>query len=324
MYSTHRAGHWWGDDWALYIRQAKGLLDGHPNRVLTAERVHRRRERRAGVQPAAVPVGLPADPRPVRRRGRRQPRQVDDRAGAVRLPVRLLLVLASPGGASDCVAGVDRGGGGDDHAAAAELDRADPVGVAVPGGGRRRPRVPRSASPRRARSSTIAAACVPLGRSSASAAAAAFTVRREGLAMVGAIGAAQLAAMIAQRAYPWRLDLRAPRPARARLALPARHLPRRRRPAAGDAAEHGRAEVRRHERHQRLEAARAARAQPGPGLRASSGRGTRTRWCSARRALGWIAVALLPRCSPWRGSCWRSCGTAPATCTSRRTRSARS
>ena len=34
MYSTHRAGHWWGDDWALYIRQAKGLLDGHPNRVL--------------------------------------------------------------------------------------------------------------------------------------------------------------------------------------------------------------------------------------------------------------------------------------------------
>ena len=35
MYSTHRAGHWWGDDWALYIRQAKGLLDGHPNRVLT-------------------------------------------------------------------------------------------------------------------------------------------------------------------------------------------------------------------------------------------------------------------------------------------------
>ena len=26
MYSTHRAGHWWGDDWALYIRQAKGLL----------------------------------------------------------------------------------------------------------------------------------------------------------------------------------------------------------------------------------------------------------------------------------------------------------
>ena len=35
MYSTHRSGHWWGDDWALYIRQAKGLLDGHPNRVLT-------------------------------------------------------------------------------------------------------------------------------------------------------------------------------------------------------------------------------------------------------------------------------------------------
>ena len=41
------------------------------------------------------------------------------------------------------------------------------------------------------------------------ASAAAFTVRREGLAMVGAIVAAQLAAMIAQRAYPWHLNLRA-------------------------------------------------------------------------------------------------------------------
>src|SRR4029077_18656867 len=38
------------------------------------------------------------------------------------------------------------------------------------------------------------------------AAAAAFTVRREGLAMVGAIAAAQLAAIIAQGMYPWRLD----------------------------------------------------------------------------------------------------------------------
>ena len=35
MYATRRSGHWWGDDWALYLRQAKGLLDGHPNRVLT-------------------------------------------------------------------------------------------------------------------------------------------------------------------------------------------------------------------------------------------------------------------------------------------------
>jgi hypothetical protein len=35
MYATRRDGHWWGDDWALYLRQAEGLLHGHPNRVLT-------------------------------------------------------------------------------------------------------------------------------------------------------------------------------------------------------------------------------------------------------------------------------------------------
>jgi hypothetical protein len=52
------------------------------------------------------------------------------------------------------------------------------------------------------------------------AAAAAFTVRREGLAMVGAIGAAQLAAMIDQRAYPWRLAGRPLGQLAARLALP--------------------------------------------------------------------------------------------------------
>jgi hypothetical protein len=34
MYATHRSGHWWGDDWALYLRQAEGLWHGHPNRVL--------------------------------------------------------------------------------------------------------------------------------------------------------------------------------------------------------------------------------------------------------------------------------------------------
>ncbi len=51
-------------------------------------------------------------------------------------------------------------------------------------------------------------------------AAAAFTVRREGLAMVGAIAAAQLAAIIAQRTYPWRLDRRSTGHLVGRLALP--------------------------------------------------------------------------------------------------------
>lgn len=34
MLATHRAGHWWGDDWALYLRQADGLVSGRPGRVL--------------------------------------------------------------------------------------------------------------------------------------------------------------------------------------------------------------------------------------------------------------------------------------------------
>ena len=33
MVMTHRHGHWWGDDWALYVRQAQGLVDGNAEQV---------------------------------------------------------------------------------------------------------------------------------------------------------------------------------------------------------------------------------------------------------------------------------------------------
>jgi hypothetical protein len=33
MFATHRHGHWWGDDWALYVRQAKGLVEGNADQV---------------------------------------------------------------------------------------------------------------------------------------------------------------------------------------------------------------------------------------------------------------------------------------------------
>ncbi|HUF99752.1 MAG TPA: hypothetical protein VMM60_16620 [Ilumatobacter sp.] len=33
MFAVQHRGHWWGDDWALYIRQAEGLLDGNPGKV---------------------------------------------------------------------------------------------------------------------------------------------------------------------------------------------------------------------------------------------------------------------------------------------------
>jgi hypothetical protein len=33
MFAAQHEGHWWGDDWALYIRQAEGLVNGNAGRV---------------------------------------------------------------------------------------------------------------------------------------------------------------------------------------------------------------------------------------------------------------------------------------------------
>ena len=135
----------------------------------------------------------------------------------------------------------------------------------------------------RARSSTPAAACC---RSSlvGLAAAAAFTVRREGLAMVGAdrrrpAGGDHRPARLPVAARPGGRSAGSS----ARLALPHATFLADGRPAAGDAAEHGRAQVRRHQRHQRVEAPRAAGAQPGPGVGPAAAVGPATRWCSDRR-----------------------------------------
>lgn len=59
MYATHRSGHWWGDDWALYIRQAKGLLDGHPNRVLEENEFTVTMSRGSEFSPPLYPWGFP-------------------------------------------------------------------------------------------------------------------------------------------------------------------------------------------------------------------------------------------------------------------------
>ncbi len=59
MYSSHRSGHWWGDDWALYIRQAESLLDGDPGRVTDENRFTVDSSSGAPFSPPLYPWGFP-------------------------------------------------------------------------------------------------------------------------------------------------------------------------------------------------------------------------------------------------------------------------
>jgi len=59
MFASHRSGHWWGDDWALYIRQAQGLLDGDPGRVIDENRFAVEMSRGAAFSPPLYPWGFP-------------------------------------------------------------------------------------------------------------------------------------------------------------------------------------------------------------------------------------------------------------------------
>ena len=59
MFASHRAGHWWGDDWALYIRQAEGLLHGDPGRVIDENRFTVEMSRGAAFSPPLYPWGFP-------------------------------------------------------------------------------------------------------------------------------------------------------------------------------------------------------------------------------------------------------------------------
>lgn len=59
MFASHRAGHWWGDDWALYIRQAEGLLHGDPGRVIDENRFAVEMSRGAAFSPPLYPWGFP-------------------------------------------------------------------------------------------------------------------------------------------------------------------------------------------------------------------------------------------------------------------------
>ncbi|MFP5488521.1 MAG: hypothetical protein ACLGHQ_09485, partial [Acidimicrobiia bacterium] len=59
MFATHRAGHWWGDDWALYVRQAEGLVSGSTRRVLDENEFAVTMSRGPAFSPALYPWGFP-------------------------------------------------------------------------------------------------------------------------------------------------------------------------------------------------------------------------------------------------------------------------
>ena len=59
MLGSRRPGHWWGDDWALYIRQADGLLHFDPSKVARANEFTVTRSSGAPFSPALYPWGFP-------------------------------------------------------------------------------------------------------------------------------------------------------------------------------------------------------------------------------------------------------------------------
>lgn len=59
MFAGQRDGHWWGDDWALYVRQAQGLVDGEPGRVAADNEFSVTVSQGAAFSPPIYPWGFP-------------------------------------------------------------------------------------------------------------------------------------------------------------------------------------------------------------------------------------------------------------------------
>jgi hypothetical protein len=202
MYAARRAGHWWGDDWALYLRQAKGLLDGHPNRVLTENEFTVFSSEGPEFSPPLYPWGFPLLLAPfVAVLG-------DDLDRLVIVPVLCACVFACCWfdlakrriGYLPALVGIPAVTLTPLLLSWSELIQSEwpflaAAGVALVC-------LDRAAAGDRLvgdRATWKVLALVGL------AAAAAFSVRREGLAMVGAIGVAQLSALAAMRPRPWAL-----------------------------------------------------------------------------------------------------------------------
>ena len=205
MFASHRDGHWWGDDWALYLRQAQGLLDGDPGRVIDQNRFTVEASQGPAFSPPLYPWGFPIILAPfVAVVG-------DDIDRLALVPVLCAVVfavswfaLARPRlGTLPALVGVGAVTLSPLLLGWSELIQSEWPFLAVTGG-------VLVGLDRVARSGALIAptgrwlALVLLGVGAASA----FSVRREGLAMVAAIAAAQVAAVIDDGERTW---LRGPR-----------------------------------------------------------------------------------------------------------------
>ena len=200
MLASHRAGHWWGDDWALYLRQANGLLDGHPGRVIEENRFSVEMSRGAAFSPPLYPWGFPLILAPF------LAVLGDDIDRLTIVPVLSACVFACAWyalakhriGAVAALTGVVAITLSPLLLGWTELIQSEWPFLAVTA-------VVLVGLDRAAASGTLTRLDAPwwplalLG----GGAAAAFSVRREGIAMVAAIAAAQVAALIATRAGRW-------------------------------------------------------------------------------------------------------------------------
>jgi len=217
MLASRRDGHWWGDDWSLYIRQAEGLLDGNSGAVADDNQFTIESSEGGPFSPPLYPWGFPLLLAPAIAILGRDIDQLaivpmlsavvfaccwyllaKPRLGTLPAIISVVAVTITPvllgwteliqsewsflAATGVALVGIDR------VAAAGGLARPD---------ARRLP-------------------LILLGL----ATFAAFSIRREGLAVVAAIAAAQLAALIAAEHAPWRLPRDELRSLVARLLTP--------------------------------------------------------------------------------------------------------
>ncbi|MEO6651563.1 MAG: hypothetical protein ABIP17_02790 [Ilumatobacteraceae bacterium] len=202
MFASQRAGHWWGDDWALYIRQAQGLLDGSTRVVTEQNSFAVEMSRGPAFSPPLYPWGFPIILAPF---------VAVVGADVDRLAIVLILCAAvfaccwfalarTRIGAPAALVGVVAVTITPLLLGWTELIQSEWPFLAVSG-------IALVVLDRQVRVGTltdIAAPFAPLVGVGL-AAAAAFTVRREGLAMIAAIVAAQLAALATRDAIDlWR------------------------------------------------------------------------------------------------------------------------
>ena len=203
MFASHRAGHWWGDDWALYLRQANGLLDGDPGRVIDENRFTVEMSSGPAFSPPLYPWGFPLILAPfVAVLGTDLDRLTIVPVLCACLFACAWYLLAKPRiGTVPALIGVGAVTLSPLLLGWSELIQSEWPFLAVTA-------VVLVGLDRAARSGALTridGTVLPLVGLGVGAAAA-FSVRREGLAMVAAIAAAQLSSLIADRSRRWWRD----------------------------------------------------------------------------------------------------------------------